>query len=154
MRRKPLDHLGVPPSVRWNAEFYLTLCCAERGRNVLCNGQIGHAVLQSACFYEQLNRWWVGVLVLMPDHLHGIFGFPYEHDMISAVRRWKRYLARTHALTFQRGFFDHRIRSAESYHEKAHYILQNPVRAGLVQSWEDWPYVFRRASDEGAQGSG
>jgi len=33
---------------------------------------------------------------------------------------------------WQDGFFDHLLRSDESYGEKWNYVLQNPVRAGLV----------------------
>jgi hypothetical protein len=32
---------------------------------------------------------------------------------------------------WQKGFFDHVLRSGESYTEKWHYIRDNPVRAGL-----------------------
>ena len=43
---------------------------------------------------------------------------------------------------WQKNFFDHRLRSEEEWEEKTHYIRQNPVRAGLVGSAEEWPYVF------------
>jgi hypothetical protein len=41
---------------------------------------------------------------------------------------------------WQKGFFDHVLRSSESYDEKWQYVLQNPVRAELVSRNEDWPY--------------
>ncbi len=41
---------------------------------------------------------------------------------------------------WQPGFFDHLIRANESYEQKWEYVLQNPVRAGLVEKWQDWPY--------------
>ena len=41
---------------------------------------------------------------------------------------------------WQRGFFDHVMRNAESYSEKWHYVGENPVRAGLVARAENWPY--------------
>jgi hypothetical protein len=37
-------------------------------------------------------------------------------------------------------FFDHVLRSAESYTQKWHYLRENRVRAGLVKDWEDWPF--------------
>ena len=40
---------------------------------------------------------------------------------------------------WQKGFFDHVIRSQEFYDQKWFYVRDNPVRAGLVQSAEDWP---------------
>ncbi len=42
---------------------------------------------------------------------------------------------------WQKGFFDHVIRSAESYSEKWSYVLENPVRKKLVARTEDWPYA-------------
>jgi len=35
---------------------------------------------------------------------------------------------------------DHVLRSNESYSQKWNYVRENPVRAGLVKSAEDWPY--------------
>jgi len=41
---------------------------------------------------------------------------------------------------WQDGFFDHLLRSAESYAEKWHYVRNNPVRAGLVATPETWTF--------------
>jgi hypothetical protein len=41
---------------------------------------------------------------------------------------------------WQKGFFDHVMRSEESYSEKWLYVAQNPVRKRLVARPEDWPY--------------
>jgi hypothetical protein len=58
------------------------------------------------------------------------------------VTLWKRWTARHLGIVWQRDFFEHRLRSDESWREKADYILANPVRKGLVKSAEDWAYVF------------
>jgi REP element-mobilizing transposase RayT len=41
---------------------------------------------------------------------------------------------------WQAEFFDHILRSDESYAEKWNYVRDNPVRAGLVKGAEAWPY--------------
>jgi hypothetical protein len=41
---------------------------------------------------------------------------------------------------WQKEFFDHVLRSSESYAGKWHYVVHNPVRAGLVKHPEDWKY--------------
>jgi hypothetical protein len=41
-----------------------------------------------------------------------------------------------------RVFFDHRLRREEKLSEKADYILHNPVRAGLVNDWHEWPHLW------------
>jgi REP element-mobilizing transposase RayT len=40
---------------------------------------------------------------------------------------------------WQEEFFDHVLRSNESYSQKWDYVRENPVRAGLVEKAEDWP---------------
>jgi hypothetical protein len=49
-------------------------------------------------------------------------------------------IARDYKL-WQREFFDHVLRSNESYAEKWNYVRDNPVRAGFVTSANDWPYA-------------
>jgi hypothetical protein len=41
---------------------------------------------------------------------------------------------------WEKDFFDHVMRSEESYEQKWLYVRENPVRAGLVKRWEDWSY--------------
>jgi len=41
---------------------------------------------------------------------------------------------------WQKQFFDHLLRSSESYESKWRFVCENPVRAGLVEAVEDWPY--------------
>lgn len=41
---------------------------------------------------------------------------------------------------WQQGFFDHLIRSSESYAQKWEYVRENPVRAGFVTAADTWPY--------------
>ena len=42
---------------------------------------------------------------------------------------------------WQKEFFDHLLRSDESYEFKWLYVRENPVRAGLVSTADDWPYA-------------
>ena len=76
----------------------------------------------------------------MPDHVHMLVTFGPDASMKKVIRNWKRYAANHVGIHWQRDFFDHRLRDDESYEEKAAYILNNPVRAGLVNRFEDWPY--------------
>jgi len=41
---------------------------------------------------------------------------------------------------FQARFFDRALRTAREYKEKVEYIHLNPVKAGLVERPEDWPW--------------
>ncbi len=89
----------------------------------------------------------VGRYVLMPDHIHLFVVFP-EADM--TLTRWvhilKTVLGKKLAEAgiplphWQEGFFDHLLRQSESYGQKWEYVRKNPVRAGLCETPEDWPY--------------
>ena len=88
----------------------------------------------------------------MPDHLHLILTFPDIDKRIQAVlSKWKEWTAKSLDVDWQRDFFEHRLRKDESFREKADYILANPVRAGLVEKIENWPYVF--IADPGRDGA-
>lgn len=41
---------------------------------------------------------------------------------------------------WQQEFFDHVLRSSESYSQKWDYVKENPVRAGLVKRSDEWPW--------------
>ena len=58
-------------------------------------------------------------------------------NMISKVLRGNGILS-PH---WQKGFFDHILRSGDSYAEKWEYVRDNPARAGLVEKWNEWPFV-------------
>jgi len=94
------------------------------------------------------HRVWVGHYVIMPDHIHLFAGFGPESITVSAwMKSLKNAISKTlrnatfHGPHWQKGFFDHVIRSQESYEQKWLYVRNNHVRAGLVQSAEDWPYA-------------
>lgn len=38
--------------------------------------------------------------------------------------------------------YDHVIRNAQEYERIIGYILNNPVKAGLVEKWEDWKFSY------------
>jgi putative transposase len=92
-------------------------------------------------------RWLVGDFLLMPDHLH-FFCTPAPGEFVQ-VERWTSYWKREFAKRldllgpWQRGLFHHRLRSEREYQDKVAYMLQNPVRAGLVGTPEDWTWQGR-----------
>lgn len=42
--------------------------------------------------------------------------------------------------------YDHVIRTQEEFDRVVAYVLNNPVKAGLVRRWQDWPWSWRRES--------
>jgi len=139
--RKKLPH-DVPSWVQSGSIWFITINFLPRGVNRLCHSDVSSAIRKSVCFNAERGLWWPHVIMLMPDHLHGLFGFNLEAGFRKTVSDWKHYTAHEMGLCWQRDFFDHRLRKDESFDEKAHYIRQNPVRKGLVNKAEEWPYLW------------
>jgi hypothetical protein len=68
---------------------------------------------------------------------------------MKATRKAGKFFGSSKALDAQRakftvklapGCFDRLLRSDESLHDKWLYVRENPVQAGLVKNWKDWPY--------------
>ena len=110
---------------------------------------------------------------LMPEHLHCIWKVP-ENDANYSIR-WslikglftRRYTQQAtgsgltpasrarkgEACIWQRRFWEHRIRDRCDLHRHVNYIHNNPVKHGLVERPEDWPWsTYHRYVREGTMG--
>jgi hypothetical protein len=94
-----------------------------------------------------------GACAMVPDHLHPSSRWRTAAviDRRYRVSAWMKSLknALSKALResgveaphWHKGFFDHILALPKSYSEKWDYVRYNPVRAGLVLRWQDWPYL-------------
>ena len=100
------------------------------------------------------HGWAIGKCVIMPDHVHFFCAPELDAKPLNDfMREWKSWTSRkinallprsaTAATSplWQREFFDHILRSDESYTQKWDYVRENPVRAGFVSSAGDWPFA-------------
>ncbi|HET7624977.1 MAG TPA: hypothetical protein VFM25_06890 [Verrucomicrobiae bacterium] len=150
-RRTPAK--GVHVSLNRPNWVFLTVCTGKRGQ-WLAQASVQrtlHDVWQNAA-----TAWMVSDYLLMPDHLH-LFCAP--NDFNFTIERWMGFwkdrfakninqrdaaASSCHSIgKFQAGGFHHRLRDGENYSEKWQYVRENPVRAGLVASPEEWPYFGR-----------
>jgi Transposase IS200 like. len=87
----------------------------------------------------------VGRYVIMPDHVHLFVRGDCNFRLGPWIGALKQALAKAATLSqakgqiWEEGFFDHVLRSNESYSQKWNYVRENPVRAGLVKLAADWP---------------
>jgi len=136
-----LEHVWVEPQI------YLVTVCTRQRKRVLATDAVAQELI--AALHEACNRtgWRVGRYVVMPDHVHFFCAPTPDADSLSDfIGLWKRWTTRRawglgHAgRLWQREFFDHLLRHDESYAQKWEYVAQNPVRARLCESPEQWPY--------------
>jgi REP element-mobilizing transposase RayT len=82
----------------------------------------------------------------MPDHVHLFIRGGHDFRLGRWVGALKQALAKAAKLSpaktqvWEEGFFDHVLRSDESYSQKWNYIRENPGRADLASSVEAWRY--------------
>lgn len=88
--------------------------------------------------------------VLMPDQLHWVLcGVP---DLAMEMMRFKRHAsARARSAGYegkvwQRSFFEAAISGPEALPPLVPYLLVNPIAAGIVAKWQDYPWAFLHSS--------
>jgi putative transposase len=80
------------------------------------------------------------------NHLHTLFTPPPDSTLEKCIQMVKGGASfrigkvRKFPALWQKGYFDWRCRDEDDYKRYAEYIRQNPVKAGLVEKAEDWPY--------------
>ena len=102
-----------------------------------------HARLRT--IWSAAEAWRVGRYVVMPDHVH-LFCSPGPIDLPldNSIRYWKSTYARDPVVAgqaWQRDHWDTRMRGDAAYAERWEYVFENPVRTGLVERAEDWPFA-------------
>ena len=129
--------------------YFVTTCVAGR-RKLLAMPSV-HAILHEEWSgLRERHGWSVGRYVIMPDHVH-FFIIPLlsrQKTLGATIGKWKEWTAKRilkltneSAPLWQPEFFDHLLRSEESFAEKWVYVRENPVRAGLAGDAVDWPYA-------------
>jgi len=141
--RKGLPHFPPREPSNQSVIIYVTQVVAHRRE--LLNNPAAFATLLSV--WQRADRWKVGRFMVMPDHIHffcapatwPIAPFPrwMEFWRAQATRDWPSPHEKP---IWQRDFFDRQLRRIESYQQKWEYVRKNPVRAGLVDRPEDWPW--------------
>ena len=98
--------------------------------------------------------------VIMPDHVHLLLTVENETTIEKAMQLIKgRY---SHRLTkefghlgevWQRGFSEVQVMNAESLAQYRAYIAANPVKAGLIDSPDQYPFCFHFLANKKAAGA-
>lgn len=123
--------------------FSVTISTAPR-RPVFLDVEFGRSCVELLAAIRQERNVPVYGYCLMPDHVHLVIGVTRSAPLSSIVGAWKSLCAREwrdkcRARSFwQRGFYESIIRQEEDLFRAATYVLENPVRAGLVADFHDY----------------
>ena len=126
--------------------YLLTICTQHRLRVFITRDAVDVVLLQLLQSARD-ERFAVIAYCFMPDHLHMLVeGIDPASDLPEFVRifkqrssfRWKNAFGTE---LWQRSYYERVLRGDESSIDAARYVLANPLRAGMVESVEDHPFL-------------
>ena len=135
-------HHDEPLWIRHAPELFLTVCCSPRGPNQLCLEPAASTVMGAVQFYIDNGTWWTEKFLLMPDHFHAVVCVAPNRDVSRVIGAFKRFTARRAGIRWQCNHFVQPLGSQQTRVLKWGHVLDNPVRAGLVATADEWPYRF------------
>jgi REP element-mobilizing transposase RayT len=101
-----------------------------------------HAVFAPFLSAEELRE------ILLPEGVRFISRNPPLDAIMKSLKGWtawksNRTLGRKGTFWEQESY-DHVVRDEAEFERVVRYTLNNPVKAGLVQEWREWPWSYRR----------
>lgn len=139
--------------IRLEAEIYknpnlpcsITICTKDKEK-IFCNESLARDFLSLLQRYSKENDISIYAYCIMTDHVHLLVSASGKKDIISFVREIKSLSTRIawgydyQGSIWQGSFYDHFLRKDEDLKGVATYIIQNPVRKGIVEDWRDYKF--------------
>jgi putative transposase len=127
--------------------YFITTCTFKR-RPILTSREVAEILIDEWRDSHNRHGWTIGRYVILPDHVHFFCSAELNGKALPTfMQAWKQWTSKriVRELKFsgkvwQEEFFDHVLRSSESYSQKWDYVKENPVRAGLVMGSDEWPW--------------
>lgn len=134
-------------------ELEIQLDDASYGPTWLKQSKIARIVYDSILYRDRL-QYRLDAFCVMSNHAHVLFeplleenGQPFSLPKIMhSLKSWtatesNKALNRTGTF-WQAESYDHYVRDQEEWIRILHYILRNPIKAGLVADWRDHPFTY------------
>jgi len=138
--RLPRDAYAVSGSA-----WLLTMTTAER-RSHFTDPVFAGAVAALLLEVSDARGVQIDLYCFMPDHAH-VLAQVTTGDVLATIQAFKSLSTRLwhnwggHGVLWQRSFHDHGLRTSMDYDRAVHYILMNPVEAGLSECWEAFAQI-------------
>jgi REP element-mobilizing transposase RayT len=126
--------------------YFVTSTTCNR-QNLFTRSEFAKVIIEQIKKIRIKENFKLYAYCIMPDHLHLLLCPDENGKNLSGVmqlisgRTTKAFWQQGGKdKLWQRGFYDHVARKTEDLREIALYILNNPVRKGLVEKYEDYPF--------------
>lgn len=125
--------------------YSITILTDERKR-IFTDQEISHLILGILKETAREKGFELLTYCLMPDHLHLLVAGKRENSNLKQfISLFKQksgfeFKRRYHKKLWHLSYYDHILRKSEDIETVSRYILNNPVRKGLVESFAEYPY--------------
>jgi len=120
--------------------------CAERKIELFVKYSIVNDFIENLRIANEKHGIVNWCYVFMPDHIHILNeGWTADSDLLKGMNLFKQYcgyyLSKNKiGVELQKDYYDHIHRKEEDIAKQIRYILENPVRKGLVKDWREYKY--------------
>lgn len=134
-----------------NQAYFITTATHER-IPLFVDPAVATIVLDALKWLDQQGKMVLDAAVLMPDHLHCVAELKtdslpkFMHSLKSYTAKRVNAVLNRQGCLWQDQYHEHAIRKAENRNEIVRYMLNNPVRAGIVKDFHDYPFWYCRWS--------
>ncbi|MEZ0396167.1 MAG: hypothetical protein ABWK53_07065 [Anaerolineales bacterium] len=140
---------------RWFGKFEEILNHPKNGPRWLQDERVAGMVAESIR-YRDGKVYRLDAFCIMSTHVHMVFAplpdpnHPGKYISLASImhslksftaHEANRILAREGPFWAHESF-DHYIRNQDEWERIVWYVLQNPVKAGLVKEWQDWKWTY------------
>jgi putative transposase len=147
-----------PQAILSSSRVFFATTKTSMGRRLLQSERSAMLLIDVLRSNVAAGKFQLHEFFIMPDHLHLLMTLPVDMTIEKAMQlikggfsyRLKKELG-YQGEVWQRGFSDARITDGQSFTQHREYIIQNPVKAGLVETADQYPYSYTYLSREKAQ---
>lgn len=131
-------------------QHYLVTTAVRDRLPILSDREAAEIVMSSMIWLEKQDRIILDAAVVMPDHLHLVASLQSGSlaQLMQSLKGHTAYqinkLLKKKGPFWQPQYHDHAVRHDEDLLEVVDYTLRNPVRAGLVNDFHDYPFWYCR----------
>ena len=113
----------------------------------LLSDAVSASIVRDALLHFEGQRYWLHAWCIMPTHVHVVVVPSPAFRMSQILHTWKSFTSHAinrklgrHGAVWQRESFCHGIRTEDDLKSAIAYTINNPVKDGLVDSAEKWPW--------------
>lgn len=119
-------------------------------------------IVADSLHYRDQRVYRLDAFTILSNHTHVVFaplqmdvnsdGTPRYHKLSKIMQSLKRHTATEcnrmlglQGIFWQAESYVHIVRDGAEWERIIRYVLNNPVKAGLVSEWWEWPYTYLRS---------